>query len=137
MSRPRLPADTLAARGAFNNRPGRAAEREGEPVPTEGIGDPPDRLPEPVRAAWAEIVASCHEGVLARPDRLAVEVAATLLAELRENPAGFKTSRLTVLQNLLSKFGMTPADRQRVRATPPKQASRPLTGLASFRNPTP
>jgi len=137
MSRPRIPAETLAARGAFNNRPGRAAERDGEPVPTEGIGDPPDHLPEPVRAAWVEIVSTCHVGVLSPADSIAVEVAATLLAELRADPAAFKTSRLTVLQNLLSKFGMMPADRQRVRATPPKQASRPLTGLASFRRPAP
>lgn len=120
--RPRKATDVLALGGAFNKNPARLAAREGEPEPVGDIGPAPDHLNEKQRACYAEIVLQAHERVLCPADRVAVELAASLLADFRSDPAAFQTSRLGVLTTLLRAFGMTPADRSRVKARPaPKQ----------------
>lgn len=49
-----------------------------------------------------------------RPDRLALELAAQLLAQFRTDPVEFPAAKLVRLEALLGKFGMTPADRAKV-----------------------
>ena len=68
----------------------------------------------PVLDAWKEIEKSAPLQVLTKSDRLALELAANLLAQFRLNPVDFPAAKLVRLEALLGKFGMTPADRAKV-----------------------
>lgn len=126
MARNRTNTIVLEMRGAFRKHPERKKEREGEPVVTEPLGDCPEYLSEPEQHAWADIVSTAPTGVLKRSDSIAVEKAASLLALSRqwvvvEDCTGqrYATRPMTdgqhsQLISLLSKFGMTPADRSKV-----------------------
>ena len=114
--------------GAFEKNPARGRARAGEPDPVGEIGEPPAALSLPERAAWNEICTISHAGVLCRADRLAVELAARLLAEYRLAPVTFPNARLLRLQILLGSFGMTPADRSRVAATSPGKKDNRFAG---------
>jgi len=76
------------------------------------------------RKAWADITDRCHFGVLCRADSLAVEVAAVLMAEFRSNPVDIPAAKLARLDSLLSRFGMTPADRSKVSSSKRKTENR-------------
>jgi hypothetical protein len=121
MSRRRVPTQILEARGAFKEHPNR--RRDPTPVVTEPLGKPPDGLSEAEREAWAEIARTAPAGVLTRADRLSVELAARLLAELRAGSSAMQTSRIANLRHLLASFGMTPADRANV-SVPPEPRSK-------------
>ena len=124
MGRHRLPTDILEQRGAFKHDPRRAEDRAGEPKPEAGIGDPPAYFDATKKAAWKEIVTKCHDGVLSDADAIAVEVASILLAEMRADPGSFAISKIARLNSLLSQFGMTPADRSRVKVRSPEKKNR-------------
>ncbi|MGE0803713.1 MAG: hypothetical protein AB7G13_22390 [Lautropia sp.] len=100
---------------------------------TPDLGDPPEWLPDRVRIAWQEIAAAVAPGVLQRSDRLAVELLATLLTEFRADPVAFGSRKYTVLQTLLTRCGMTPADRARIVVPPPAPPGGKPAGLAGFR----
>ena len=129
MSRPRTPTNILELRGAFKKDPQRRKLRANEPKPETAIGLPPDRLDVQDRAAWDEIVSHCCPGVLTGSDRLTVELAARLLAELWDEGRSFHNAKLARLQSLLASFGMTPSDRSKV-SVPPKEAVNPFAQLA-------
>lgn len=122
MARPRTPTNVLELRGAFKRHPER--KRDEEPKPSQAIGECPDRLDAGERAAWDEIVATCCPGVLTNADRLAVELAARLLAELWDTGREFSVARMTRLHSILGSLGMTPSDRSKVHITQPKPKSR-------------
>lgn len=129
MARPRTPSNVLDARGAFRKNPKRGDERANEPKPDVGLGPAPRHLSKRERACWSEIVKACTRGVLFAPDRIAVEMAARLLAEYREKKQAFTVSKLARLQSLLASLGMTPADRSRVKVqseTTPDELERAL-----------
>ena len=86
----------------------------------EALGEPPERLSEAERTAWAEISSTCSLGALIQSDRLAVEVAARLLAELWETGQKFHTAKLRVLRSMLMSFDMTPSDRSKVSVAKPE-----------------
>lgn len=112
MARPRTPTNVLEMRGAFKKNPQRA--RVDEP-PAEGdVGPMPASFNAVQKAAWEDVIAYCHTGVLCRADSLAVEMAAVLLAEFRTNPGDMPAAKLARLDSLLGRFGMTPADRSKV-----------------------
>ena len=111
-------------RGAYKKDPQRV--RTGEPVGVGGIGDAPDRFTELQIAAWKEIVATCHAGVLCTADRIAVELAAVLLADFRSNASDMPAAKLARLDSLLARFGMTPSDRSKV-SVPKKPAENPFS----------
>jgi hypothetical protein len=71
-----------------------------------------------VQQAWHDIAAHCHAGVLCRADRIFLEYAANILAQVRkEGPK--VTPRLGLrLEAVLARLGMTPSDRSRVSAAP-------------------
>lgn len=117
MANPRKPDHLHLLRGTF--RKDRHGEAGAKPQPKGEIGKPPGRLDAAQRAAWREIVNQAPEGVLTGSDRLAVELAAVLLAEFRTAPAEFQAARLARLESLLSKFGMNPSDRSRLNIAPP------------------
>jgi hypothetical protein len=130
MSRPRTPSNVLDARGAFKKNPNRA--RPDEPSSEGEIGDPPERFTEDQRAAWGDFARTCHAGVLGGADRIALEIAAVLLADFRVNPADFPAAKLARLDSLLGRFGMTPSDRSKVKA-PKKEAANAFKKLVKKR----
>lgn len=122
MAKPRTPTNLLVLRGGLKNRPARAAKRAGEPEPNGPIGNAPKHLTPEQKQAWDDIVSTCHEGVLCAADRLYVEYGATVLAQVRKE--GAKNPRLgTRLEMVLTRLGMTPADRSRVSAVKPRTPS--------------
>ncbi len=122
MARPRTPTNVLELRGAFKRHPERKRSEETKsPYP---IGECPSRLDEGERAAWDEIVSTCCPGVLTHSDRLAVEIAARLLAESWEAGREFDDVRRRQLYTLLGQFGMNPSDRSKIRVEPPKTANK-------------
>ena len=127
MARPRTPTNVLELRGAFKRHPER--KRPDEPKPTRAIGECPDRLDDGERAAWDEIVSTCCPGVLTNADRLAVEIAARLLAESWEAGREFDDVRRRQLSVLLGQFGMNPSDRTKLRVEPPKTVNK-FAGLS-------
>ena len=121
--RPRTPTNILRLRGVEKNHPERLKERENEPVNKSPLGNPPRHLSKAQKAAWREIVKYSISGVLGQADRIAVEMAATLLVKCRGLEYEFqdKVKKLWATnaeQNLLFKylaqFGMTPADRSKI-----------------------
>lgn len=117
MGRNRVPSNVLELRGAFDKNPQRRRE---EPKVDTGLGAPPDYLTTEELAAWAEIEASAPEGILSRADRITVEMMVRTLIKFR-NREPVKTAEMNLLLSMLSRFGMTPADRSRVAA--PKEAA--------------
>ena len=90
-------------------------------TPQAEIGPPPERLSDAAKEAWREIVDLAPPGVLARSDRLVIEIAATLLAEFRQGPAhplgaGMSQNRLGRLVSILGDLALTPISRHRVLA---------------------
>lgn len=111
MARPRTPTNVLDARGAFKKHP----ERKRKDAETAGpLSAAPAHLTVGAMQAWQEIERSAPRDVLTDSDRLALELAANLLAQFRENPVEFPAAKLVRLEALLGKFGMTPADRAKV-----------------------
>jgi len=114
----------LKRNGAFKKNPKRAAERKHEPPPNGPIGPPPASLTPKQVECWVEIIANAPEGVLAKSDRVVVEIAARLLAHVRSK-AKVSAALIALLGQSLQRLGMTPADRSRVAApgaAPPKSA---------------
>jgi hypothetical protein len=126
MGRPRTPSNILDARGAFDKNPNR--RRVDEPEPNGEIGDPPKRFSASERLAWRELVNTAASGVFCKSDRLAVEMAAVLLAMFREDPAGMPGAKLARLDSLMARFGMTPSDRSKVSA-PKAPAVNPFAAM--------
>jgi hypothetical protein len=115
MGRPRTPTNLLDARSAFKKHPERRAERADEPIVTEPLGEPPSAFTGDQLQAWKEIAEYAPGGVLTRADRHAVEEAARLLAMSRAGSA--TTADRRALHSLLGQFGMTPANRSKVRGS--------------------
>lgn len=92
-----------------DNRPSR--QRGPTPEVRDPLGNAPDHLDDAERGAWQQIAKGAPPGVLTSADRLAVEMAARLWAEMQRDPVAFPTTRLGQLQKLLGSFGMTPAAR--------------------------
>ena len=123
--RPRTPTKVLKLRGAFKKNPQRGREREGEPESVGPLGDPPDQFDEAHRARWAEISGWCSW--LGDADRPTVEAVCVLWMKVRNNQA--KSADFGLLIQYLSKLGMTPTDRSRVKvpqAAPKKNAFQEL-----------
>jgi hypothetical protein len=129
MGRPRTPSNVLDARGAFKKNPNRA--RPDEPSSEGEVGAPPDCFTADQRAAWGDFTRTCHVGVLGGADRIALEIAAVLLADFRVNPE-FPAAKLARLDSLLGRFGMTPSDRSKVKV-PKKEAANSFKKLVKKR----
>lgn len=127
MARPRTPTNVLNARGAFRKHPER---KRSDPEPSAPLSAPPDHLNDTARECWAEIAEAAPVDVLTESDRIAIEIAAQLLAHFRQDPAEFPSTKLLRLEVLLGKFGMTPADRSRVsRLGPNRHTKNPFGDL--------
>ena len=118
MSRPRKPTKILELSGA---RKSRLRQRADEPQPTGPIGEPPEHLLEPEADAWREIAGILPDGVAGMSDRIALERLARLIHMARSQPADWTSAREKDLASYLSRFGMTPGDRGKLRI--PNQGS--------------
>lgn len=116
MARPRTPTNVLELRGAYKKNPQRADERENEPEPKAGIGEAPEWMCSDEKKAWDYIVGIAPIGVLGDSDRAYLEIAAELLAlKRRVGVEKVEASKLNRLETMLSKLGLNPADRSRVK----------------------
>lgn len=114
MPKPRTPSTVLEARGAFDKDPGRRREdfEAGAFDPT-----PPKYFKIKQKEVWNEIVGVLPAAVLQATDRMAVELAARLIAQFRAAPDSEVTSsQVAQIRTALAVLGMTPADRSRVSA---------------------
>ena len=111
MPRTKTPLAIANLKGQTKKNPQRYRDRANAPQPQNGVGEPPQWLTNEVASAWVEISSSLPLGVLTIADRVAVEVASTLIAEFRASPKDFTAARLAQLRGLLGSLGLTPADR--------------------------
>ena len=117
MGRNRTPTAVLELTGAFKKHPDRKRARSSEPVGSGPVGDPPKRFDAELRAIWFEITDMIPAGVLAKSDRLALEIACRLVRKVFKDT--INGAELSTLNSLLARLGMTPADRSKVSV--PKQ----------------
>ena len=103
----------IAMNGGFKTNPSRIRV---DPPSAGEIGNPPEHLADDEQLVWKELVATSPEGVLQASDRVAVELAATLLSDYRKDRDSFNAGRLGVLQKALASIGRTPVDRSRMAA---------------------
>lgn len=54
-------------------------------------------------------------GVLGNSDRLALEVLCHLIIQFRTDPVEFPAMKLSRMEAIMGKFGMTPADRNKIK----------------------
>lgn len=108
--------NVLEASGAFDHNPQR--RNKDEPDPVGVLGDPPTGFTPAQKRTWKEIQDSSPPGVFGAQDRIAMEMCVKMLCQFRSGK--LKTNLYIRLESLLCKFGMTPADRSRVKSTKPK-----------------
>jgi len=111
----RVPTSILEARGSFVTHKNRKTARAGEPVETRPLGGPPRTFTEEQRKLWREFARMVPAGVATYADRWGVELIVGAMTKFRAGTA--KSADLQQLSAMLSRFGLTPADRSRVVAT--------------------
>ena len=109
----RKPTEVLERTGAFKINPSRGRARAAEPKPGGDLGEPPDHLAKEVKAAWRYLAGLLPEGVAKDMDRAAMEEMAMLRVICQSSRA--TAAERTLYKSYLSLFGMTPADRSRVK----------------------
>lgn len=112
----RKPTEVLERAGAFKINPSRGRARADEPKPEGELGDPPDHLAKDVKVAWRYLAALLPAGVAKDMDRAAMEEMAMLRVICQSSRA--TAAERVLYKNYLSLFGMTPADRSRVKIKP-------------------
>ena len=103
----------LEMSGAMKKNPQRFRAPNHTQTSMEGVGKPPRWLKPEVKRAWKDLVAAIPPGTACISDRIALELASTMLAKHRQGLWG-KASEVTCLTGLLAKFGLTPIDRERL-----------------------
>lgn len=121
MARHSQPVELALLKGADRAHP----ERYKKEVPKldMALGDAPAHLAEDVKAIWFEMAAYCLPGVMTAADRLLFEVTCTLFAEYRRDPDKFTVGKYGPLIGNLARFGLSPADRQRLGMEKAKEAN--------------
>jgi hypothetical protein len=118
MPKPRKSIQELMLSGTYQVNK-RRYEHRLNPVATVQlpVGTAPRHLQATERAVWAEVVRSAPEGLLGRPDRIVLEVAARLIVKMRTGE--YKPSDVGALLNVLTKLGLTPVSRRKLNLEPP------------------
>ena len=101
------------------NHPERKAARAGEPQPTEDLGKAPAYMTAAQKKIWAELEGLVVPGLLTKQDRWVVEMATVLMSKIRSGEA--KPQEISTFTSLLSKMGLSPADRSKVSVTAPRK----------------
>src|SRR5258708_19161979 len=120
MGRNLTPTAILDAKGAFIANPQRA--REAEPQGKNPLGTPPKYLAADEKKIWKELAKQILPGVAFESDRTAFELLVRLTNKMRTNQMT-KTSDMTTLISICSRFAMTPADRSKVSVEKPKESN--------------
>ena len=129
MARPRTPTNVLEMRGSFDKNPQRRSDREGAPIVKKPLGTVAAHLTLEQKKCWKEIAKITPKGVLTEADRITVELAACLLAEFREDPAGFSGAKLARLEAITGKMGLNPSDRTKINIGTEKKEKDPWADL--------
>ena len=129
MPRQRLTNEMAALKGADRVNPGRFKDRKQAPKSDLPLGNAPDDFTPAQKAAWFEFSAYAIPGTLTGADRVSLETASVLLAEFREDRAGFPAAKYGRLFQYLSAFGMTPVDRQKLGAVKDDGEANPFDAI--------
>lgn len=123
----RKPTNVLQLAGAFKHDPKRGEARANEPKPAEPLRlDAPAGLTQLQAMSWRELRKCVHEGSCSANDEPALLVAAKLYCRIvYETEDAFSTKDVTAFFSILTKFGMTPADRSRVSVEKAPPAASP------------
>ena len=108
--------DILAANGATAHDPQRFRDRKPSPKVDRPLGSAPKSLTTAEQAAWKEIKSQAPEGILTAADRTAVEMASRLMVGMRKGE--LTAAEMNIFLSLLARFGMTPADRNKLQVAP-------------------
>ena len=112
----------LQLTGAKRRNRKRYADRGNAPVDNRGIGRCPAFLTGSQKVAWKELVKNSPPGVLQRSDRIAVEMVARLMVQIREGD-GATAATQAVLTSMLQKLGMTPTSRNSISIPAPEPSN--------------
>jgi phage terminase small subunit len=124
----RKPTAVLEAAGAFKLNPDRGRDRALEPQGVGELGGPPDWLQPELVNIWLELSAVLPKGVGTATDRQAFSVLCRYTVEQRT--LGMLESKdASQYLKLLSVFGMTPADRSRIKLPPQVEEENAFAGL--------
>ena len=130
MARPRKSTVEHELNGSFKKDPKRGKAREHQPPSNGPVGEPPNYFDDHQRDLWREVVETVPPKVLAKADRLVIEVISRLLEKLREGT--IRGAELNILISCLSRLGLTPADRSRVAIATEKDESGQEDDFANF-----
>ena len=136
MARPRKPTAIHVLKGTAEKHPDRMRARGNEPQPQGGIGPCPEKLGPKVAEAWDSLVEGCAPGVLTSMDRVAMQLAASLLARFWAGPLECDIKVVGRLHSLLGSMGMTPADRSKVVVAKEQKRENPFSAMLSGRTGT-
>ena len=88
-------------------------------ISTEKLGPAPAHMVDEEKATWKEIAKRIPEGIATGSDRISFEILVWLMVKFRSGEiSGTET---TLLLRAISKFGLSPQDRDSVSAVPPKK----------------
>lgn len=118
VGRHRQPRELAEAKGATRRNPQRY--RAQPPAVGQPLGIAPAHLSDAAKKCWFELESLAPRGVLTGSDRIALEVVSNLLAQFRDAPRDFPSSKITHLIGCLARLGMTPADRQKIGVETPE-----------------
>jgi phage terminase small subunit len=119
MGRNKTPTAILDASGAFIQNPSR--KRPNEPITDRPLGKPPKWLTKDEKKVWKELAKQALPGVIFESDRLQFALMVRLATKLYKNEQ-LKSSEMSLMITLGSKFAMNPADRSRVVVEKPKES---------------
>lgn len=102
----------------------------GPPVCRDPVGGPPPHFNAKLAALWDELIGILPAGVVAKPDRLMLELAVVLMARLRQDPGNLRAAEINQLRSTLSALGCSPQGRSLIVIPPVPEAS-PADGVAA------
>lgn len=121
MARHAQPLEVAELKGAPKLNPQRY--RKETPKNAQPLGAMPDHLTAEAKSVWFEVEEYLLPGVMTAADRLVMETLCELLAEFRSSPREFPAAKLGHLIGCLGRFGMSPADRQKLGTEKPKEGN--------------
>lgn len=121
MARHAQPRELAELKGATKHDPQRYKPEV--PKHDRPLGAMPDHLTSEAKTVWFEVEEYLLPGVMTAADRLVMEMLCELLAEFRKCPKEFPSNKLGHLIGCLARFGMSPADRQKLGTEKPKEGN--------------
>jgi hypothetical protein len=121
MARHAQAREVAELKGAHKVHPERY--RKETPKHAQPLGAIPEHLTAEAKAVWFEVEEYVLPGVMTAADRLIMEVLCELLAEFRASPKEFPANKYGHMIGCLARFGMSPADRQKLGTEKPKESN--------------